>query len=70
MADLRVDLKNMMHIYYWIYMESKRMALMNLFAGQQWRCRHREQTCGHRGEGEDGTNSKSSIETYTSPHVK
>ena len=38
MADLRVDLKNMMHIYYWIYMESKRMALMNLFAGQQWRC--------------------------------
>ena len=23
------------------------MALMNLLAGQQWRCRHREQTCGH-----------------------
>ena len=23
------------------------MALMNLFSGQQWRFRHREQTCGH-----------------------
>ena len=22
---------------------------MNLFAGQQWRCRHREQACGHSG---------------------
>ena len=22
---------------------------MNLLAGQQWRCRHREQTCGHSG---------------------
>ena len=22
---------------------------MNLSAGQQWRCRHREQTCGHSG---------------------
>ena len=21
------------------------MVLMNLFSGQQWRCRHREQTC-------------------------
>ena len=28
-------------------MESREMVLMNLFAGQQWRCRHREQTCGH-----------------------
>ena len=23
-------------------MESRKMVLMNLFAGQQWRCRHRE----------------------------
>ena len=22
------------------------MVLMNIFAGQQWSCRHREQTCG------------------------
>ena len=25
-----------------IYMESRKMVLMNLFAGQQWRNRHRE----------------------------
>ena len=30
-------------------MESRKMILMNLFAGQQWRHRHREQTSGHRG---------------------
>ena len=29
-------------------MELRKMVLMNLLAGQQWRCRHREQTCGHR----------------------
>ena len=31
-------------------MESGKIILMNLFAGQQWRYRHKEQTCGHRGE--------------------
>ena len=25
------------------------MVLMNLFAGQQWRCRISKQTCGHSG---------------------
>ena len=30
-------------------MESRRTALMNLLAGKQWRCRHREQTYGHVG---------------------
>ena len=30
-------------------MESRKKALMSLFAGQQWRRRHREQTCGHTG---------------------
>ena len=29
-----------------IYMESRKMVLMNLFAGQLWRYRHREQTYG------------------------
>ena len=29
-------------------MESKKMVLMDLFAGQQWRCGHRELTCGLR----------------------
>ena len=33
-------------------MESRKMVLMNLFAGQQWTLRHREQTYGHEaGEG-------------------
>ena len=31
------------------YMESRKMALMDLFSGQQWRSRHREQTYGHGG---------------------
>ena len=32
-----------------IYMESRKMVRMNLFAGQRWRCRHGEQTCEHSG---------------------
>ena len=38
-----------------MYMESRRMILMNLFAEQRWRHRHREQTYGQgwgrRGKG-------------------
>ena len=30
-------------------MEYRKMVLMNLFAGQERRGRHREQTCGHCG---------------------
>ena len=37
-------------------MEYRKMVLMNLFAGQQWRCRHREQTCGHREQRRRGWN--------------
>ena len=40
-------------------MESRKMVLMNLFAGQQWRRRHSEQTCDIVGEGEAGTNELS-----------
>ena len=36
-----------------MYMESRKMVLMNLFSGQQWRNSHREQISGH-GEGEEG----------------
>ena len=41
------------------------MVLMNLFARQQWRTRHREQTYGH-GEsgGEGGKYGESNMETY------
>ena len=38
--------KNKYHIITHI-LESRKMVLMNLFAGQQWRNRHREQTYGH-----------------------
>ena len=38
------------HTY--IYLESRKMVLMNLIAGQQWRPRHREQTYGQGGSGE------------------
>ena len=41
------------------------MVLMNLLAGQQWRCTHREQTCGHQ-EGRRGRdNSESNTETHS-----
>ena len=44
------------------------MVPMNLFAGQQWRNRHREQTYGHGvGEEEEGEMyGKSNMETYIS----
>ena len=32
-------------------MESRKMVVMNLFAGQQWRNRHREQTLDAGGGG-------------------
>ena len=46
-------------------MESRKMALMNLFSGQQWRNRHREQTYGlEERVGEGKMYGKSSKETY------
>ena len=42
------------------------MALINLFSGQQWRSRHREQTYGH-GRGEEGEGEmygESNLEIY------
>ena len=54
-----------------IYMEARKMVLMNLSAGKQWRHRHREQLYGHRvGGGKGGMNGESSMETYTLPYVK
>ena len=46
-------------------MESRKMVLKNLFIGQQWRNRHREQIYGHgeRG-GEAEMDGKSNMETY------
>ena len=45
-------------------MESRKMVLMNLFAGLQWRCKCKEWNCGE-GEGESGTNGDSNMETNT-----
>ena len=53
-----------------MYMESGEMVLVNLLAGQQWRRRRKEQTRGHVGEGDGGTNGESSRETYALPLVK
>ena len=46
-------------------MESRKMVLKNLFTGQQWRNRHREQTYGHREKGGEGEMyEKRNLETY------
>ena len=48
-------------------MESRKMVLVKLFAGQQWRCKQTEQTYGHSGWGEEGVGEmygKSNVETY------
>ena len=47
-------------------MESRRMLLKNLFTGQQWRNRHKEQTYGHGERGGEGEMyGKNNMETYT-----
>ena len=46
-------------------MESRKMVVKNLFTGQQWRNRHREQTYGHGERGGEGEMyGKSNMETY------
>ena len=46
-------------------MEYRKMVLMNLFARQQWRNRHREQIYGHGERGEGGEMyGESNMETY------
>ena len=43
------------------------MVLKNLFTGQQWRNRHREQTYGHGERGGEGDMyGKSTMDTYIS----
>ena len=47
-------------------MESRKMVPINLFSGQEWRNRHREQTYGHGGgkEGEGKMYGESNMEIY------
>ena len=53
-------------------MESKKIALMNLFSGQKSRNRHKEQTFGHGGEGrrEKGRRMERVTWKFTIPYVK
>ena len=52
-------------------MESRKMVLMNLSAGHQWRDRHREQAYGHRaGGGEGGADGESSMDADTLARVR
>ena len=46
-------------------MQSRKIVLMNLFAGQEERHRQGEWTVDTAGEGEGGTNWESSIEIYS-----
>ena len=57
-------------LYISVYMESKNMVLMNLFAGKDWRSRCREWTCKYRRRNENGMNGESSINVCTLPSVK
>ena len=53
-------------------MEYRKIVMMNLFAAQQWRCRHREQIYGHIGavERRGWDEWRKYMETYTLPYVK
>ena len=61
--------KSKTNVYERMHIESSKMVLMDLFAGQQGRHRHREQTCGHSGGRKKG-NRESSIDICTPPRVK
>ena len=53
-------------VYECIHTESRKMVLKDLFAGQQWKIRNREQTYGHGEKGGEGEMyGKSSMETTT-----
>ena len=58
------------HTHTHIYMESRKMVPKNLFAGQHWRNRHREQTYG-RGRGQERVNCMERVPwKLTLPYVK
>jgi len=51
-------------------MESRKTVLKNLFTGQQWRNRHREQTYGHGERGGEGEIMERVTWKLTLPYVK
>ena len=52
----------------YIYMKLRNVVLMNLFAGQEYRCGRRE--CGHGAEREGGLDWENSTDIHTTPGVK
>ena len=48
--------RQILYINTYIYMESRKVVLMNLFAGKEWKNRRRQQTMDTVGEGDGGTN--------------
>ena len=56
-------------VYQRIYVESRKMVNMNLFAGQEQKHRCREWTCGHSEEGEGGMNWEIRVDIYALPWV-
>ena len=54
-------------------MGSRKTVLMNLFAGKEWRCRCREQTCGNSGgrRGQDELRKQHACaRAHTHPHTR
>ena len=53
-------------------MESRKMVLGNLFAGQRWRHRHKDRLMdkGQEEKGEGEVNGECSVEERTLPYVK
>ena len=62
--------KNEYHIVTHIYLESRKMVVMNVFAGKECRHRYREWTVDTLGEGESGRNGESKVNIYTLPCIK
>ena len=59
-----------MCIYIYTHIESRKMVLMNLFAGKEWRHKCREWTSGHSGRRRELTNGESRINIYTLSGIK
>ena len=51
-------------------MESRKILLMNLSTGREWRCRHREGTVDTVEEGASRMNGEGSLDICTLPSVK
>ena len=54
-------------------MEPRKVVLMRLFARQQWKCRHREQSHGHgqrRGRRDGEMKAGNVMEAYTPRYVE